>query len=255
MRRSYRLRSEMMPYLYTSVWQAVRDSVPFTRPLYIDHPDVEDAYHAGQEYTFGDNLLVAPITQPGTGPDRVATQKVWFPEGDWYDFFTGQRFTGPTVVTVSAPIDRFPLYVRGGVPLPMQAYTPHPGTAPLTDLVLRCYPGRDGQTGTSTVYEDDGLSEGYRKGESATTALGYTRQGDEITITAAPTEGTFHGQPAARRCVIELPGTAPLTACSDAAARSTYDEGTHTNRIELPETPVRRGWKLVVRAPALDLPE
>jgi alpha-glucosidase (family GH31 glycosyl hydrolase) len=91
MRRSFRLRSEMMPYLYTSIAQATQDSIPFIRPMYIDHPEIEAAYHNGQEYTFGDNLLVAPIAQPGVGPNRVATQAVWFPEDDWFDFFTGEK--------------------------------------------------------------------------------------------------------------------------------------------------------------------
>ena len=252
MRRSYRLRSEMMPYLYTSIWQATRDSVPYLRPLYIDHPDMAEAYQNGQEYTFGDNLLVAPIAQAGTGEQRVATQTVWFPAGDWYDFFSGERFVGPSKTVAADSIDTFPLYVRGGVPLPMQGYTPHPGTAPLTDLVLRCYPGRNDQSASSLVYEDDGLTDGYKKGECATTALSYSRHGDDVTITVAPAQGNFHGQPDKRRYVVELPGTQPLVSCSATMASTAYDKETLTNRIELPETPVNEGWSMTVRVADAD---
>ena len=140
MRQAFQLRSRLMPYVYSSIWEATHDSVPFTRPMYIDHPDTEDAYHQSQEYQFGDNLLVAPIASAGTGSNRMAWQAVWFPDGDWYDFFTGEKFTGPTHAIASADIDSFPLYVRGGTPLPMQPYTPRPGTAALNTLVLRCYP-------------------------------------------------------------------------------------------------------------------
>jgi len=252
MRRSFRLRSEMMPYLYTSIWQGTKDSLPFIRPLYIDNPDVEQAYHNGQEYEFGDNLLVAPIAQPGVGTNRVATQAVWFPEGDWYDFFTGERFTGPTEGIAADSIDTFPLYVRGGVPLPMQAYTPRPGTAPLTDLVLRCYPGEDGETGRSNVYEDDGVTTGYEHGEFAITALTYTRRGDQITVVIAPTQGSFKDQPSTRCCVVELPCTARLTSCNIPVAKIAYEEDSLMNRIELPETAISKGWTLIVHAAEID---
>jgi alpha-glucosidase (family GH31 glycosyl hydrolase) len=252
MHQSFHLRSEMMPYLYTSIRQGTQSSIPFLRPLYIDNPDVEQAYHNGQEYQFGDNLLVAPIAQPGVGPNRVATQAVWFPNGDWYDFFTGERFTGPTEGIAADSVDTFPLYVRGGVPLPMQAYTPHPGTAPLTDMVLRCYPGEDGKTGTSTVYEDDGVTTGYEHGEFATTALSYARRGDEIAVVIAPTRGSFKGQPSTRRCVVELPCTAKATSYNSPGAKVSYDTDSLTNRIELPEMPISKGWTLVVNAKEID---
>ncbi len=252
MRGSFRLRAELMPYIYTSAAQATQTSVPFLRPLYVDFPTVEDAYHNAQEYLFGDNLLVAPITEPGVGPNRVATQSVWFPEGAWYDYFTGERFTGPADAIAVDSIDTFPLYVRGGVPLPMQAYNHRPATVPLTDLVLRCYPGDDGKTGTSVLYEDDGVTDGYKHGESSSTALTYARHGDEITVTVAAPQGTFKGQVASRRCVIELPCTEKLTSCSDANAHTTYDDATQMNRIELPEASIQQGFHVVIHAAEID---
>ena len=245
---SFHLRSRLMPYLYTSIWQATRTSIPFIRQLYIDHPDAEDAYHNAQEYAFGDNLLVAPITSPGVGPDRTAWQAVWFPDDDWYDFFTGEKFSGPSYAVATAGIGSFPLFVRGGVPLPMQAYTARPGTAPLTKLVVRCYPGREGKTGQSILYEDDGLTPGYERGESATTPLTYARQGATTTVTIGATTGKFTGQLASRQCTIELPCTARLTACSFAGAQTTYDDASLTNTITLPEGSIRQPITVTMQA-------
>jgi hypothetical protein len=78
------------------------------------------------------------------------------------------------------------------------------------------------------------------------------RHGDEITLSVAPTEGTFKGQPSSRRCVVELPDTAKLTSCSQADAQTTYDDKLMMNRIELPGSSVRTGWTLVVHAAAID---
>jgi alpha-glucosidase (family GH31 glycosyl hydrolase) len=247
MRVSFRLRAQLMPYLYTSIHEATAESVPFTRPIYFDHPTFEAAYHQSQEYQFGDNLLVAPIAAAGVGPARMASQAVWFPPGsDWYDYFTCERFQGGESAVATAPIDAFPLYVRGGVALPMQPYTPRPATAKLETLVLRCYPGPEGVTGKSTVYEDDGVTTGYERGESATTPLTYQRRGGVVTITVGPTVGRFSGRPDSRALVIELPCTMSGATCADAPC--TYDAASFTTRIELPPASVDVARTVTIRA-------
>jgi len=99
MRIAFHLRSELFPYIYSSVWESCTESVPLTRPMYIEYPAKEEAYRNPQQYFFGDNLLVAPITSPGEGTNEVAHQTVWWPPGDWYDWFTGERFTGERTET------------------------------------------------------------------------------------------------------------------------------------------------------------
>lgn len=95
MRRMYHMRSELMPYIYSSVWQTHSTMVSLNRPMYIDYGSDERAYENEQEFLFGDILLAAPIASPGEGADKTASQKVWFPAGDvWYDYFTHERFDG-----------------------------------------------------------------------------------------------------------------------------------------------------------------
>lgn len=251
MRQSFHLRSELFPYIYTSVAESAQETVPLTRPLYIDYPSDERAYHNGQEYLFGDNLLVAPITMPGIGPGRVGRQVVYFPEGTWFNVFSGERFEGPTEVLVSADINEFPLYARGGAPLPMQPYSPRMATAPLTTLRVRCYPGPDGKTISSSLYQDDGVTDSYKKGQSATTPLSYTRSGSQVTITIGPTTGTFQGQASKRGYSIELPNTdRPTKAMANGQSIPVqYKNETKTTQILLSKQSITDAITIVVTLP------
>jgi alpha-glucosidase (family GH31 glycosyl hydrolase) len=252
MQVSFHLRAKLLPYIYSCARDATKSSVPMIRPMYIDHPDREEAYHNGQEYYLGDNLLVAPIAMPGVGPNRVAWQHVWFPEGTWFQFFTGEKYDGPAGVVAAADINEFPLFVRGGVPLPEQPYVERPATAPLTHLVVRCFPGADGKTGTSTLYEDDGISDEYMKGGFATTALSYARDGNKVTVKIAPAQGSYKGQPAKRSYTILLPTTQKGTLVAPTNAQLTYDAATATNQVEIPETDIGTGIELTVTADEAD---
>jgi len=114
--------------------------------------------------------------------------------------------------------------------------------------VIRCYPGRNGKIGNSALYEDDGLTSGYERGEGATTPLTYVRDGDTITVTVGATTGTFTSQPPYRQCIFELPCTAKLKTCSFAGAQTTYDDRSLTNTITLPESSITQPISLTIQA-------
>ena len=242
LRRAYRLRSELMPYVYSSVWQVHATMVPLNRSLFIDYGEQEPAYGNPQEYLFGDLLLVAPITCPGEGDERTAAQKVWFPEGEvWYDFFTHEAYEGGTECRIAKPLDEFPLFVRGGWVLPTQPYTPRPGAAPLTHLVLTAYPGRAGADNTYTLYEDDGLSRDYERGGYATTDLNYRLQPTTVTVTIHATEGEYEGQLPERSYTLRLPGvkSAKRVKVGRRSVKPLYD-GENGLVVEIPATDIRR---------------
>lgn len=207
MRISFHLRSELFPYIYTASAQSCRQSVPLNRPIYLDLPEREEAYHNGQEFLLGDNILVAPVATAGAGPGRVSCQTVWLPPTDsgfWYNLLTGERAASSSNIVAAATIDEFPIFVRGGVPIPMQPYTARMGVNQVEMLRVRCYPGREGQQGKSNLYEDDGVSTGYKNGESATTSMEYEYSGSTATISIGKAEGHFKGQPEKRGYFIEL---------------------------------------------------
>ena len=258
MRTSFHLRSELFPYLYTSAAQTARDTVPLDRPLYVDYPNSEQAYHNAQEFLLGDNVLAAPIVEAGNGPNRVGTQTVWFPAGTWYNLFTSEQYAGGTEALVAADINEFPLYQRGGVPVPMQPYRARMATAPLTTLRVACWPGADGQTGRSTLYEDDGETTSYTRGQSATTPLAYSRKGNLVTVTVGAAKGHYKNQPAARSLVVELPGTVraakvTLNGKPLAASACAYGAATFTNKLTLPVRPVGQPTVVVADAAPANL--
>jgi alpha-glucosidase (family GH31 glycosyl hydrolase) len=246
MRVAFRLRSTLFPYTYSSAWQSHSESLPLLRPLSLEYPEAEDAYRNPQEYLYGDAFLVAPIVSPGRGRYMTGRQTVWFPDGDWYDWFTGERVHGPALRVVEKDIDAFPLYAKGGVPLAMQPFTERMGTAPLRTLILRAYPGAEGETGRATLYEDDGVSRDYLSGGRALTAVSYLKQGNRVTMRVEPTQGRFHGQLQERGYTIELPGEVAVRAQLDQdpipVDVSTAEK---VSRVTVPARDIRRGFTVV----------
>ena len=236
MRKAYHFRSQIMPYIYSSIWQTHKTMVPLSRAMYIDYGNDEESYNNPQQFMFGDLLLAAPITTAGEGENLVASQKVWFPKGKtldslnspkagqsedtWYDFFDSTPYKGGTKAIVKKGIDEFPLFVKGGYLLPMQPYTERPASTPLTHLILKAWPGADGSDNSYTLYEDDGLTTDYLKGNYATTELIYKRTGNKILLTIAPTKGTYTGQPQNRSYTFELAGIKEIGEVSDISGKS-----------------------------------
>lgn len=207
MRTIYHMRSELMPYIYSSVRQCHTDMLPLNRCMYIDYSQENDAYQHPQQFMFGDLLLGAPITSPG-GEDGTAQQKVWLPAGAvWYDLFTGQRYEGQAIINEKYDINRFPLFAKGGFPIPMQPYTDRMASTPLTKLIVRCYPGIEGADNSYTLYEDDGISTDYERGGYAETKMQYKRIDGKTEIVIHPAEGSYQGQLSRRSYRIELPHT------------------------------------------------
>lgn len=248
MRRVYHLRSQLMPYIYSSVRQCHTDMLPLNRGLYIEQPEEEASYQHPYEFYFGDLIQGAPVTEPGKGADRTVDQQVWFPAGcDWYSLFTGKRFQGGTTATVSCPLEESPVFVKGGWPLPMQPYRERMASAPLDTLVVRCYPGREGDNNTYTLYEDDGLTKDYMKGRFATTELKYSRTPEAVEVAVAPAQGEYEGQPRLRAYEIQLPGLPEKARVrvNGRRAKAVYDNELQGLRVSVKATPVDRG--IVVR--------
>ncbi|MBI1773928.1 MAG: glycoside hydrolase family 31 protein [Proteobacteria bacterium] len=160
-RRYLELRYRLMPYTYTLAWQAHRSGLPFMRPLVLNYPDDPQVWQMGSQYLWGDDLLVAPVTREG------ATEwPVYLPGGTWYDFWTQERHDGPASVSVPAPLDRMPLFVRAGAILPLGPVVQYQDGHPPAALTLLVYPAA---RSSFTLYEDDGSTNAYRQGHYALT--------------------------------------------------------------------------------------
>lgn len=192
------LRERLVPYTYSLAQQAATTGVPVVRATYLEYPDEPQAYAtAGSEYFYGPDLLVAPVTTPGD----TATTSVWFPPGQWTDYFTGVTYTGGTTQQVTSTLDTMPVFVRAGGIVPTRTGDVSGSDHnPLTKITLDIAAGASGST---TLYEDDGTVAGAAH-HSATTAVRYRESGGSRTVTILPATGSFPGQVAGRQWTITL---------------------------------------------------
>ncbi|SFD52473.1 glycoside hydrolase family 31 protein [Streptomyces aidingensis] len=111
------LRERLRPYLHEQMREAARSGLPPMRPLFLDHPHDAHAWTVEDQFLFGPDVLVAPVTGPG-----LRSREVYLPAGTrWHDPATGRRYEGGRTVTMAAPLDRIPVLTREGADIPLHA--------------------------------------------------------------------------------------------------------------------------------------
>lgn len=235
-RRFFQLRYALIPYLYTYCREAYDTGLPMCRGLYLECPDEPEAYRF-DEYLLGRELLVAPITSPAV--NGRATRSLWLPPGEWFDWFTGEKYPGGRTVVYECPLERMPLFVRAGSILPLQPEMPHTGAQPVDPLILVVYPGAEA---SFTVYEDDGLSldymaKGYRR---TPIKLARTARGWRLTI-GAPV-GDFAGATPRQAYEVRFHSQQgpPKVTLDGTAVRADWSAGTRMATVVVPAAATRR---------------
>ena len=156
-RKYLELRYRLLPYIYSAVRQSTVTGLPLMRALWLHYPDDPKAVERDDEYLWGRDLLVGPVVEKG-----ATSRQIYLPRGEWYDFWTRERQEGGREITREVDLETMPLYVRAGAILPRGPVKQHTGEAPTGLLSISIYPGQDG---SFLLYEDDGKSFDYRKGE------------------------------------------------------------------------------------------
>ena len=121
MKQYLRLRHSLLPYLYTMNVATQEEGLPLVQPLYYHYPNEEEAYEAKNQYFFGSELMVAPITEALDPVFHSASVSVWFPDGVWYDFFHDWKYEGRGKLTVFRTSQDIPVFARVGAIIPMDA--------------------------------------------------------------------------------------------------------------------------------------
>ena len=170
-----KLRYQLMPYIYSLAYSTHESGAPFMRGLFMDFPNDPNVSNLGDEYMFGPAFLVAPVTDQG-----ATSRRVYLPAGtDWYNYWTSERIAGGQTIAVDAPIDIIPLFVKAGSILPMGA--PIESTNEKQKLAkIRIYPGNDADF---SVYNDDGTTYAYEKGENQITKLHWNNASSKLSST------------------------------------------------------------------------
>jgi alpha-glucosidase (family GH31 glycosyl hydrolase) len=156
-RKYLELRYRMLPYLYSAVRECAVSGMPVTRALWLHYPDDPLAVARDDEYFWGRDILVAPVCEKG-----ATSRRVYLPPGEWYDFWTGERTHGGREISRDVDLETLPLFVRAGAILPLGPVKQYTGEKMDGPLTVTIYPGADG---SFLLYEDDGKSFDYRKGE------------------------------------------------------------------------------------------
>ena len=170
-----RLRYTLMPYIYSLGWFTHKTGAPFMRALFMDFPSDPKVDEIGDEYMFGPAFLVAPVTSQGE-----TTKQVYLPAGaDWYNYWTHTRYHGGQTVTVAAPIDKMPLFVRAGSIIPMGNQVD--STEDHQSITkVEVWPGRNADF---TLYRDDGTTYAYEHGDYKLTHLHWDQATQQLTAT------------------------------------------------------------------------
>ncbi len=200
-RRTLELRYRLLPYLYNSFYESTQTGLPIMRALVLDFPadrTVMDLTPDSQtsEFLFGNDLLVAPVVN-----DDETQRSVYLPADTWYDFWTGKRYTGPTTITMDAPLGYIPMFARSGAVIPMRQLVEHTDQAPIDPLTFEIYPA--GKS-TRQYYEDDGNTLDYLRGKYLLQSVQVRDDGEQIQVSVSTREGSY--APPVRSLVLKVHG-------------------------------------------------
>ena len=189
-----RLRYRLMPYLYSLAGAVHFEDYTLMRGLPMDFPDDPAVRDLSDQWMFGPAFMPCPVSEY-----KARSREVYFPDGGWYDFYSGAYIPGNQTLTVEAPYERMPLYVRAGSIIPFGPEMEWSDEKPAADIRLYVYAGADA---SFTLYEDDGLTYGYEKGAFSTIPIVWDESSRTLTI--GERSGSFTGMLSSRRFTVVL---------------------------------------------------
>ncbi len=181
-----RLRYRLMPYIYSLAWKVTHDDYTMQRPLVMDWRTDRKVWDIGDEYMFGPAFLVSPVWK-----EEAHSRQVYLPQAQiWYDFWTGERFTGERDLEVNAPIEKLPLFLRAGSIVPLGPEIEYAEQQPGDPIEVRVYRGADG---AFDLYQDEGDSDRYEQGAYAVIPIRWNDA--TAALTFGERTGKFSGMP------------------------------------------------------------
>ncbi|HEX7136400.1 MAG TPA: glycoside hydrolase family 31 protein [Vicinamibacterales bacterium] len=224
-RGAIELRYRLLPEIYNAMNEAAETGVPAMRPLLLDFPGDESTYGTDDEFLFGPDLLVAPVLEEG-----ARSRGVYLPAGEWYDFWSGAKVTGPKGIDVPVTMASIPIFVRGGAFVFSQPVVQHTGEMPGQPIEVTLYPAANSER---WLYEDDGGTLDYRRGVFARRRFAARRDATGTMIEIGAPEGSY--RPKARPLVVTLRSTsASRVLVNGAPAAFTTKEGSVIVKIADP---------------------
>ncbi|MGH9738015.1 MAG: glycoside hydrolase family 31 protein [Candidatus Acidiferrales bacterium] len=180
-----KLRYRLLPYIYSLAWRVTNEDYTMQRGLPMDWPTDLKVRDIGDEFMFGPAFLVAPITESG-----ATSRAVYLPQAPtWYDFWSGTSLPASQTIQAAAPLDRIPVYVRGGSILPLGPVV-QDADGQVDTLEVRVYPGADGDF---DWYSDAGDTYDYEKGKRRIVRMHWDDSAGALELKQAL--GSYPGMP------------------------------------------------------------
>lgn len=190
-----KLRHRLIPYLYTEAYKYHQFGIPLIEPIYYQYPELYDDPLYKDNYYFGSAFFVSPITKKKDYVMNRVIHKFFLPDGMWYDYVTGKKFPGGRNYTAFFRDQDYPVFVRAGSIIPLGDNDNINDTTPPKNMEIQIFPG---QSNVYNLYEDDGVSDLYRKGFYLLTSIDYNYMPNNYTVIIRALEGKSGIVPATR---------------------------------------------------------
>lgn len=235
--RALRLRQAFVPYLYTMNWRTALTGMPLVEPMYWAYPNLDNAYRVPNQFYFGTELIISPITTPLDQQSLRARTDIWLPQGEWYDFFTGRRYTSDSkngrLIDVWRTVEDIPVFAKAGAIVPMQTDDERNEIANPSNMTILVFAGASNHF---TLQEDDGIYPGLTEtGLPVTDHMAKTiidliwDTDNSTTLSIQPASGNVSAVPKQRVWTIRIRGVNPSTAFVNGIKTETdYDKDTLT---------------------------
>ena len=180
-----RLRHRMLPYLYTMNYRTHIDGRAICEPMYYEYPDCDEAYDCKNEYSFGSELIVAPITEPKNKNTLLAGTNAWIPEGRYTDIFNNRIYNGPMSVKLFRDDSTIPVLAKEGAIIPLGMNGEDNSYKNPDGLEILIYRGSN----SFSMYEDDGETKEFENGKFAFTDFEVAEKDDTVEFYIKPVRG------------------------------------------------------------------
>ncbi len=180
-----RLRHKLLPYIYTMNYRTHTECRAICEPMYYAYPERKSAYECKNQFFFGTELIVAPITEHTSTDNNMASVNVWIPEGRYTDIFTGRIYCGKRFVRMYRDIENIPVLAKAGAIIPLSANDRANDCSNPVDMELLIYRGNN----TFKLYEDDGETLSYQNGAFCKTPFTVKENGSAVHFTIDKGEG------------------------------------------------------------------
>lgn len=176
------LRHRLIPYIFTMDYRTHKDGIALCEPMYYSYPHKAEAYNVPNQYMFGSELMVCPITEKQHKSLNMGSVKAWLPNGRWVDIFTNQSYEGEKEITLFRDLDTIPVLAKEGAIIPLSDDKGNKTDNP-ESLELWAFSGN----GSFTLIEDNSKTD--YDSHKAETRFEMTYDGNRLTFTVNSVEG------------------------------------------------------------------